>query len=72
MRLCASDLADMERMIVAAPNALHAARELMTAAAATYTGEATSRGCLLASAAANGSAAATDLQHAVVLKAACG
>ena len=64
MRLYAGDPADMERMIAVAPTALHAARELMTAAIATYTGEATPRGCMLASATASGSAAA-DVQHAV-------
>jgi AcrR family transcriptional regulator len=65
MRLYAGDPADMERMIAVAPTALHAARERMTAATATYTGEATPRGCLLASATASGSAAAADVQHAV-------
>ena len=65
MRLYAGDPADMERMIAVAPTALHAARELMIAATVTYTGEATPRGCLLASATASGSAAAADVQRAV-------
>ena len=65
MRLYAGNRADMERAIANAPTAHDAARDLMTAAAATYTGEATPRGCLLASATASGSAAAADVQHAV-------
>ena len=65
MRLYAGDPADMERAIADAPTAHQAARDLMTAAAATYTGDATPRGCLLASATASGSAAAADVQDAV-------
>ena len=65
VRLYAGDPADMERMIAGAPTAHHAARELMTAAAATYTGEATPRGCLLASATASGSAGSADVQDTV-------
>ncbi len=65
MRLYAGDPADMERAIADAPTARDAAHDLMTAAATTYTGEATPRGCLLASATASGSAAAADVQDAV-------
>ncbi len=65
MRLYAGDPEDMARAICDAPTAYHAARDLMTAAAATYTGEATPRGCLLASATASGSAASADVQEAV-------
>ena len=65
MRLYAGDPADMERAITNAPTARHAAHELMTAAVATYTGEATPKGCLLASATASGSASAADVQDAV-------
>ena len=65
MRLYAGDPADMERAIANAPTARHAARDLMTAAVTTYTGEATPRGCLLASATASGSAVSADVQDAV-------
>ena len=65
MRLYVGDPMDMERAIAAAPTAHQAAHDLMTAAATTYTGEATPRGCLLASATASGSAAAAEVQDAV-------
>ena len=65
MRLYAGDPADMERAIAKAPTAYQAAHDLMTGAATTYTGEATPRGCLLASATASASAAAVDVQNAV-------
>jgi AcrR family transcriptional regulator len=65
MRLYAGEPADMERSIADAPTAYQAAYDLMTAAATTYTGEATPKGCLLASATASGSAAAADVQDAV-------
>ena len=65
MRLYAGDPYDMARAILGTPTAYQAARDLMTAAAMTYTGEATPRGCLLASATASGSAAAADVQDAV-------
>ena len=48
-----------------APSAREAAREMLTAAAIAYTGEATPKGCLLASATASVSAASTDVQEAV-------
>lgn len=65
VRLYAGDPADMERAISNAPTSFQAAHDLMTAAATTYTGEVTPRGCLLASATASGSAAAADVQDAV-------
>ena len=65
MRLYAGDPDATARAIADAPNARHAARDLMRAAAAVYTGEDTPRGCLLASAAAAGSAAAADVQEAI-------
>ena len=65
MRLYAGDPEGIARAIWDAPTAYHAARDLMTAAAATYTGEATPRGCLLASATASGSAASADVQEVV-------
>ncbi len=65
MRLYAGDPQTMARSIGDAPTARQAACDLMTAAAATYTGEDTPRGCLLASATASGSAAAADVQDAV-------
>ena len=65
MRLYAGDPDDMERAIFDAPTSYQAAHDLMVAAAATYTGEATPKGCLLASATASGSAASADVQDAV-------
>ena len=65
MRLYAGDPEDMARAISEAPTAYHAARDLMGAAAASYTGETTPKGCLLASATASGSAASSDVQNAV-------
>ncbi len=65
VRLYAGDPEDMSRAIGDAPTAYHAARDLMISAAITYTGEATPKGCLLASAAASGSAACADVQEAV-------
>lgn len=65
VRLYAGDPEDMDRMIGDAPSAYGAARGLMTAAATAYTGEATPRGCLLASATASGSAASAEVQAAV-------
>ena len=65
MRRYAKDPTIMEATIAAAPSALDAARDLMRAAACTYTGETTPKGCLLASAAATGSAASAHVQEAV-------
>lgn len=64
-RLYAGDPKAMNDAIVGAPNAYVAARDLMHAAACTYTGTDTPRGCLLASATASGSAASADVQRAV-------
>ena len=65
MRLYAGDPEDMAGAIGEAPTAYNAARDLMNGAAVTYTGEATPRGCLLASSTASGSAASSDVQDAV-------
>lgn len=65
MRRYAGDPAAMENAITNAPSAREAAREVMLAAARTYTGEATPKGCLLASATASGSAASAEVQEAV-------
>ena len=65
MRLYAGDPEDMTRRIADAPSAFEAARGLMTDAATTYTGKATPKGCLLASATASGSAESADVQAAV-------
>jgi AcrR family transcriptional regulator len=65
MRLYAGNPETMARAIGNAPTAFHAARDLMTAAAATYTGETTPPGCLLASATASGSAMSADVQQEV-------
>ena len=65
MRLYAGDPENMARAIDAAPTAHDAARDLMKGAAVGYTGEATPRGCLLASSTASGSAASGDVQDAV-------
>ena len=51
--------------IDAAPTALAAARGMLTAAAVAYTGDATPKGCLLASATASGSNASADVQSAI-------
>ena len=65
MRRYAGDPAKMEDAISNSPSAREAAHELMLAAARTYTGKATPKGCLLASATAGGSAASADVQEAV-------
>ena len=65
MRLYAGDPEEMARAIGGAPTSCQAARDLMTAAAATYTGEKSPKGCLLASATASGSAASAEVQDAV-------
>ncbi len=64
MRRYVGDPALIEATIAEARSALDAARETMRAAARTYTGEATPKGCLLASAAASGSAASADVHEA--------
>ena len=65
MRRYAGDPAAIQATVAAAPSARAAAREMMIAAARTYTGRATPKGCLLASATASGSADAADVQQAV-------
>ena len=65
VRLYAGDAEDLDRQIGGAPSAYDAARTLMTGAAIAYTGEATPKGCLLASATASGSLASADVQAAV-------
>ena len=65
MRRYAGTSTAMEAAIAEAPSALDAARDLMRAAAKTYTGKTTPKGCLLASAAASGSAASADVRGAV-------
>lgn len=65
VRLYAGDPAVTQASVAAAPSALEAARDLLQGAALAYTGESTPRGCLLASATASGSAASTEVQHAV-------
>ncbi|WP_254914349.1 TetR/AcrR family transcriptional regulator [Sphingobium sp. Z007] len=64
-RLYAGDPAAMERTIQGAPSAYDAAHAMLTRAAVAYTGDATPKGCLLASATASGSTAACDVQDAV-------
>lgn len=64
-RRYAGDPDAMARAIAGAPSACDAARRLLTDAATAYTGDATPKGCLLASAAASGSDAAADVQRAI-------
>ena len=61
----AGDPEAMAQAIDGAPTAYDAARAMLTAAAAAYTGDATPKGCLLASATASGSAASADVQGAI-------
>jgi AcrR family transcriptional regulator len=61
----AGDPEDVRRMIDDAPTALDAARSLLAGAAASFTGDSTPPGCLLASATASGSAASADVQAVV-------
>lgn len=65
MRLYAGDPEMTRRAIDGALSAYDAAHEMLIAAATTYTGKVTPKGCLLASATASGSSASTDVQHAV-------
>ena len=64
-RRYAGDPEVMAQAIDGAPTAYDAARAMLTAAAAAYTGETTPRGCLLASATASCSAASADVQSAI-------
>lgn len=63
--LYAGDPDAMAQAIDGAPTAFDAARFLLTAAAEAFTGDATPKGCLLASATASGSSASADVQRAV-------
>ena len=65
VRLYAGDPKIMAEAINNAASAYEAARDVLSAAAIAYTGEATPKGCLLASATASGSAASADVQQAV-------
>ncbi len=65
VRLYAGDPDAIGGAIDDAPTSYAAARDMLAAAAAAFTGETTPRGCLMASATASGSAAAADVQHAV-------
>jgi AcrR family transcriptional regulator len=65
MRLYAGDPEAIGRAIDEGATAYDVAREMLFAAATKYTGDATPKGCLLASATASGSSASADVQHAV-------
>lgn len=64
-RRYAGDPETLARTIDGAPTAHDAARDMLTAAATAFTGEATPKGCLLASATASGSAASADVQREI-------
>jgi AcrR family transcriptional regulator len=59
------DLDAMAQSIANAPSGYDAARDMLTGSAMAFTNEATPPGCLLASATASGSAAASDVQAEV-------
>lgn len=61
----AGDPGAMADRIETAPTGRVAAHDMLTAAATAFTGDATPRGCLLASATASGSAAAAAVQRSV-------
>jgi AcrR family transcriptional regulator len=61
----AGDPEAMAQAIDGAPSAHDAARAMLTAAAIAYTGDATPKGCLLASATASCSAESADVQNAI-------
>ena len=65
VRAYAGDQTAMTRAIYEASTSLEAARDLISNAVTVYTGEATPKGCLLASATASGSAASADVQRIV-------
>jgi AcrR family transcriptional regulator len=65
MRLYAGNPDEMRRSIAEARSARAAARAMLLAAAAGFTGAATPKGCLLASATASGSPVSCDVQRAV-------
>jgi AcrR family transcriptional regulator len=62
----AGDPEEMARAISGARTAYDAAREMLISAAIAFTGDATPKGCLLASATASGSSASADVQRDVV------
>ena len=62
----AGDPEAMAQAIEGAPSARDAVREMLTAAAIAYTGDATPKGCLLASATASCSAASADVQIVII------
>ena len=65
MHLYAGSPDDLERSLSEAPTAYEAARTMLVTAAEAFTGPTTPPGCLLASAAASGSANADDVRAAV-------
>lgn len=65
MRRYAGDPAALENSLADARTAREAAHGMLVAAAVAFTGEATPKGCLLASATASGSADSADLRAAV-------
>ena len=65
MRRYVGSPAALQAAIARTSSAREAAAELMSGAARAYTGRATPKGCLLASATASGSAASADVQRAV-------
>ncbi len=65
MHRYAGDRAALEKTMADAPTAREAVAEMLRGAAILYTGAATPRGCLLASAAASGSPEAADVRDAV-------
>jgi AcrR family transcriptional regulator len=65
MRRYAGDRATLERAMSEAPTAREAVTDMLRGAAVLYTGDTTPRGCLLAGAAATGSADAADVRAAV-------
>ncbi|MCW6513198.1 TetR/AcrR family transcriptional regulator [Lichenifustis flavocetrariae] len=64
-RRYAGDPEAMAQALDDAETACDAARAMLTSAATAFTGEATPRGCLLASATASGSSASADVQQAI-------
>ena len=65
VRRYAGDPDTLAQKIDGAPTAYDAARTILNAAAAAYTGKATPKGCLLASATASGSAASADVRRLI-------
>jgi AcrR family transcriptional regulator len=65
VRRYAGDHAALEQAMSQAPTARQAVTDMLRGAAVLYTGDATPRGCLLASAAATGSPDAADVRAAV-------